>query len=76
MSINMKDVTFHLDEALGHEQRETIRDELLSHDGIIAAASQDKTPHLLIVEYDQDKVDPVNILEMFKQSNIHAERLG
>ena len=76
MSINMKDVTFHLDETLGHEQRETIRDELLSHDGIIAAASQDKTPHLLIVEYDQDKVAPVNILEMFKQSNIHAERLG
>ncbi|MDA9982149.1 ATP-binding protein [Gammaproteobacteria bacterium] len=76
MSINMTDVTFHIDETLGHEQREAIRDELLAHDGIMAAASQDKTPHLLIIEYDPDKIDPVSIQEVFKKTNIHAERLG
>ena len=60
----------------GYEQREAIRDELLAHDGIMAAASQDETPHLLIIEYDPDKIDPISILEVFKKNNIHAERLG
>jgi hypothetical protein len=76
MSINMTDVTFHLNETLGHEQREAIRAELLAHDGIMAAASQDETPHLLIIEYDPDKIDPTSILEMFKKRRIHADRLG
>ncbi len=76
MSINMADVTFHLDETLGHDQREVIRDELLARDGIMAAASQDKTPHLLIVEYDPDKIDPTSMLDIFKKQSIHAERLG
>ncbi len=76
MSINMTDVTFHLDETLGHEQREAIREELLAHEGIFAAASQDRTPHLLLVEYDPDKIDPISILEMFRKQHIHAERLG
>lgn len=30
MSINMTDITFHLDETLEHEQREAVRDELLA----------------------------------------------
>ena len=76
MSINMTDVTFHLDETLGHEQREAIRDELLAQDGIMAAATQDKTPHLLVIEYDPDKIGPTFMLEMFKNHRIHAERLG
>lgn len=76
MSINMTDVTLHIDETLGHEQREVIRDELLAHDGIMAVASQDETPHLLIIEYDPDKMDSMGILKMFKKHNIHAERLG
>ena len=76
MSINMTDVTIHIDETLGHEQREKIRDELLSRDGIMAVASQDETPHLLIIEYDPDKTDPMSILEIFRKHQIHAERLG
>jgi hypothetical protein len=58
MSINMRDVTFHLDETMEHDQIEAIRDELPAHDGIMAAASQDKTPHLLIINFDPDKIDP------------------
>lgn len=76
MNINMTDVTFHIDETLGHAQLEAIRDELLAHDGIMAAVCQDETPHLMIIEYDPDKIDPTNILEMFKKRRIHAERLG
>lgn len=76
MGTNFKDVTFHLNETLGHEQRESLRDELLARDGIMAAASQDKTPHLMIVEYAPDKVDPMNILDIFKERHIHAKRLG
>jgi len=72
----MTDITFHLDETLGHEEREAVRDDLMAHEGILAAASQDKTPHLLIIEYDPDKIDPAGILGLFQQRNIHAERLG
>ncbi len=76
MSIKMTDVTFHLDETLEHGAREAIRDKLLAQDGIMAAASEDATPHLIIVEYDPDLIDPTSILEMLKKHDIHAERLG
>jgi hypothetical protein len=72
----MTDVTFHLDETLEHSAREAIRDKLLAQDGIMAAASEDATPHLMIVEYDPNLINPVSILEMFKKHDIHAERLG
>ncbi len=72
----MTDVTFHLDETLGHEQREAIRDELMAHDGILTAASQDHTPHLMIIEYDPDKIGPTEILGLFEERNINVERLG
>ncbi len=76
MNINMRDVTIHLDETLGSVQREAIRDELLAEDGIFAAATQDKTPHLMVVEYDSDKTNPTGVLEFFNNRHIHAERLG
>ncbi len=44
MSINMTDVTFHLDETLGHEQREAIRDELLAHEGIFPLPPKTERP--------------------------------
>jgi hypothetical protein len=73
---DMTDITFHLDETLGHNQREAVCSDMVAHDGILAAATQDKTPHLLIVEYDPDKIDPTGIMELFQQHSIHAERLG
>jgi hypothetical protein len=76
MSINMTDVTFHLDEALDHDQRGAIRDELLGQDGIMAAAPTEATPHLMAIEFNPNKIDLINILDMFKKRRIHAERLG
>ena len=48
----MTDVTFHVDETLWHEQREALCKDLLAHNGIVAAASHEETPHLVIIEYD------------------------
>lgn len=76
MDITTTDVTFHLDETLGHNERESIRDKLLAQDGILSADANDKTPHLMIVVYDPDKTDPENILEVLSHSGVHAERLG
>jgi hypothetical protein len=72
----MTDVTFHLDETLGHDKREALRDALLVHEGILAAASQDKTPHLMIIEYNPDKIDPMGIKKLIEENHVHTERLG
>ncbi|MDH3311021.1 MAG: ATP-binding protein [Gammaproteobacteria bacterium] len=76
MDITTTDVTFHLDETLGHNERELIRDKLLSQNGILSAATNDKTPHLMIVVYDPDMTAPETILELLNHDGVHAERLG
>jgi hypothetical protein len=68
MSIHMTDVTFHLDEKLEHDAREKVRDTLLAQDGVMAAASKDETPHLVVVEYGPDLIDPISILGMLKKA--------
>lgn len=72
----MTDVTFHVDETLWHEQREALCKDLLAHNGIVAAASHEETPHLVIIEYDPDETGPESILEIFKTHGVRAQRLG
>ena len=49
MEPKMVDVTIHIDPETDHNQREQLRDEILSHTGVDAAAYHDDKPHLIDV---------------------------
>jgi len=74
--IKMVDVTLHIDEEIGLDQREKLRDTVLGNDGVMAAAIQLKTPHVMIVEYDPDRVTSAQLLEMVTATGVHAELSG
>jgi hypothetical protein len=72
----MSDVTLHIDENAEHDELESLRDNLLNVDGVMAAAYQDETPHLMVIEYDPELVESVRFLEIAKGQGLHGQLVG
>jgi len=76
MGTKMVDVMLHIDEDITRNERESLRDKVLARDGVMAAAYHDKTPHLLVVEYDPDVLSSKAILDIVETAGVHAELVG
>jgi len=76
MDTKMVDVTMHLDEALTPTVRESLRDQLLAHAGVMAVDVHDDKPHLLMIEYDPDKTNSSDFLTLASGLGIHAELIS
>ena len=76
MDIEMVDVTVHIDETLSNEQREDMENKLREEDGVISATIHDKTPHLMMIEYNPAKTNSQSILKQVKAQGVHAELVG
>ncbi len=74
--IKMVDVTLHIDENIDHASREVMQDKLRALDGVVAAVSRDEKPHLLVVEYNPDRVNSDAILACVQEQGVHAELIG
>ena len=70
MTIQMVDVTIHIDEALDHAHLEQLRDRMLGETGVMAAVYHDEKPHLMIVEYDPVKNSSANLLKAVQTQEI------
>ena len=76
MESKMVDVMIHIDLDIGHENREKLRDLILNHEGVDAAAYHEDKPHLMIVEYDPDQVTSQQLLDIVKRQGVNAELVG
>ena len=76
MSEKMVDVTMHIDENTSHDEREALRDNLLQHKGVLAAAYHDDTPHLMVIEYDPEIANSTEFLGEAEKQGLHAELIG
>lgn len=76
MTTKMVDVTLHLDEDISNADREEFRDSLLGLDGVMAAASPDKKPHLVTIEYNPDTINSSEFLKAAQGRGLHAELIG
>lgn len=76
MGTKRVDVMLHIDEHTTGNEREALRDKVLARDGVMAASYRDKTPHLLVVEYDPDVVSSKAILDTVETGGVHAELVG
>jgi hypothetical protein len=72
----MTDVTLHIDEETTHEDREKFRDYLLTLGGVMAAAYHDEKPHLMLIEYDSDKITSMKFVEAARKHGLRAELIG
>ena len=76
MSDQVADITMHIDENTTHEDREKLRDELLSMNGVVAAAYHDEKPHLIVMAYDPDVVNSLAFVKTAQDQGLHAELVG
>ena len=76
MDTKLAEVTLHIDENTSHDQREGFRDVLLAMSGVMAAASHDEKPHLLLIEYNPDAINSIEFVNAAKKHNLHAELIG
>jgi hypothetical protein len=76
MDIKMVDVTVHIDESVDHAARERIADSVRALEGVVAAVTHDERPHLMVIEYNPDKVTSQQILSRVKSAGVHAELVG
>lgn len=72
----MSDVTLHINEETNHQEREQLRDRLLEVNGVIAAASRDATPHLMVIEYDPALVESGRFIEIAGKQGLHGQLVG
>ncbi len=76
MDIQLADVTIHVDEDLAPDRRAGVEGKLRAIDGVVSVHNPDNRPHLIVVEYNPQKVKSTALLEAVKSENVHAELIG
>ena len=76
MATQIADAVLHIDELLEDWQRDVLDDHMRMQDGVIATGYNSEKPHLMIIEYNPDHVNPVNFIHMVERHGYHAERIG
>jgi hypothetical protein len=73
MDIHMTDVMLHIDETLNSKQQETLEAQVRNQLGVVGLGYHERQPHLMIVEYDQDRTTPQQLLHHLEDYGLHAE---
>jgi hypothetical protein len=68
--------TLHTDEELDPVHRADLIEKLNAHEGVHACSSFDKSPHLLIVEYNSELVTGHGLVEFANAAGVHAKMVG
>ena len=76
MDIKMVDVLVHVDENVDKPTRTAMEDSLRGLDGVLSVGQHDDKPHLMIVEYNPDRISSATILSRVKEEGVHAEIVG
>lgn len=74
--IHQVEVVIHVDEALNEEHRATLVNNLQGHDGVEKARFTTGRDHLMVIDYDSNKLHTSDVLGYVKQENVNAELIG
>jgi hypothetical protein len=66
-------VVIHVDEALSEEQRAALLGNLQKHDGVERARFTKGREHLMVIEYNSDKLHSSDVLDYVRQEHVNAE---
>lgn len=76
MDIQLADVTIHIDQNLGKEERAKVEEKLRSVEGVVSVHNPDDRPHLVLIEYNPQKTRARELLDAVMSLNVHAELIG
>ena len=69
-------VVIHIDEQLSDQEIWNMEKELGEMEGVSSACVNEKTPHLVVVDYDPRKTHSNQVLDYASGSKLHAELIG
>jgi len=74
--IHQVEVVVHIDESLNDEQRSGLVSNLQGRDGVEKARFTTGRDHLMVIDYDSNKLHSDNVLDYVQQENVNAELVG
>jgi len=69
-------VVVHIDELLSTKQLNDVEVVLSEVTGVVSSCVHERTPHLLVVDYDSRAVHSGTLLGHIKDGGLHAELVG
>lgn len=70
------DIVIHIDETLDDRHIHRLEKDLGDERGILSACCHERTPHLMVVDFDADSVRPSDIVQSVRSRGLHAAMLG
>lgn len=70
------EIVIHVDESLGEHERKDLVDALEGTAGIQTAEFCPLRYHLMLVQYERDRLSSQDVLARVVSENIHAELIG
>jgi cell division protein FtsX len=75
-NIHHVEVVIHVDETLNEEQQASLVSNLQERDGVEKARFTTGRDHLMVIDYDSNKLQTTDVLGYIKQENVNAELIG
>ena len=75
-NIHQVEVVIHVDEVLSEEQRAALVANLQGHDGVEHARFTTGRDHIMLIDYDSNKLHTTEVLGYVRQENVNAELIG
>ena len=69
----MHTVYIHIDEDLDHDRLHSLGDNIRGIKHITDVEVNDKTPHDLLVEFEEQHITPMAIIEALNKQGVHAD---
>jgi cell division protein FtsX len=75
-NIHQVEIVIHVDESLSEEQQASMVSNLEGHDGVEKARFTPGRGHLMLIDYDSNKLHTIDVLGYVKRENVNAELVG
>ncbi|MDP1923845.1 MAG: hypothetical protein Q8K57_03565 [Thiobacillus sp.] len=72
----INDVVLHVNETLDAQARHDLEDRMRAIDGVISPGFNERTPHLMVVAYNSDRVGSGQLLDAVSCQGYHAQYCG
>ena len=76
MPIYNANVVVHIDETLSAEEINQVEQNVADVGGVVSACVHERTPHLMVVDYDPQVLSSTYLLHQLKGRGLHAELIG
>ena len=70
------DIVIHIDESLDDDSIHQLEQSMGSEPGVLSACMHERTRHLMVVDFDPERVRPSNIVHSVRGRGFHAEMVG